>query len=348
MTTIEWTDETWNPTRGCTPVSPGCKNCYAKRFAERFRGVIGHPYEMGFDPRFVPDALEKPLHWKTPRRIFVNSMSDLFHPDFSQTQRAAVFGVMAACPQHTFQLLTKYISNMEWWFKWIAKQAHAQGPSEPVICGIHAANYGADVDYLGLPDIWPLPNLILLVSTEIQKMADIRIPRLLRIPAAARGISAEPLLGALDVQKYLERCHAARDGECSAKSCPQRRDREPETSGRHCPLDDWDAHEHELPPRIDWVIAGGESGPGARLSDLAWHRSLREQCHAAGVPFFEKQTGAIVRYDPRTDCSAWPKGRWHDDKDLVRPRDRSGGDPSEWPEDLRIREFPKLGANKCK
>jgi protein gp37 len=103
---IEWTDATWNPTRGCDKIAQGCKHCYAETFAERFRGVAGHPYEQGFDPRLAPDKLGEPLTWKRPRRIFVDSMSDLFHESFPFEYIAACFGVMAACPQHTFQVLT--------------------------------------------------------------------------------------------------------------------------------------------------------------------------------------------------------------------------------------------------
>jgi protein gp37 len=104
---IEWTEATWNPVRGCTKVSPGCKNCYAETFAERWRGIPGHPFEQGFDLRLVPEKLDQPLHWKRGRRIFVNSMADLFHEGVPFEYIAAVFGVMAACPQHTFQVLTK-------------------------------------------------------------------------------------------------------------------------------------------------------------------------------------------------------------------------------------------------
>lgn len=106
-TSIEWTDATWNPVRGCTKVSPGCKNCYALRFAERFRGVPGHPFEWGFDLRLVPEKLEEPLRWKAPRRIFVNSMSDLFHGRIPVDYIRRVFDVMGRAPQHQFQVLTK-------------------------------------------------------------------------------------------------------------------------------------------------------------------------------------------------------------------------------------------------
>src|SRR6266581_595191 len=106
-TKIEWTDTTWNPVRGCTKISPGCKNCYAEAFAERFRGVKGHPYEQGFDLRLVPDKLAEPLRWKTPKMIFVNSMSDLFHEDVPDDYVSSVARVMQTANWHTYQVLTK-------------------------------------------------------------------------------------------------------------------------------------------------------------------------------------------------------------------------------------------------
>jgi protein gp37 len=109
---IEWTDATWNPVRGCTKISPGCKHCYAKTFAERFRGVPGHPYEQGFDLRLVPEKLEEPLHWKRPRRVFVNSMSDLFHPEVPDNYIISVARIMMKADWHTFQVLTKRSERM--------------------------------------------------------------------------------------------------------------------------------------------------------------------------------------------------------------------------------------------
>jgi protein gp37 len=109
---IEWTDATWNPVRGCTKISPGCKHCYAETFAERFRGVKGHPYEQGFDLRLVPEKLPEPLRWRAPRRIFVNSMSDLFHENVSDDYIAAVADVMVRADWHTYQVLTKRSARM--------------------------------------------------------------------------------------------------------------------------------------------------------------------------------------------------------------------------------------------
>lgn len=258
---IEWTDATWNPVRGCTKISPGCKHCYAETFAERWRGIAGHPYERGFDPRFVPDQLGAPLRWRNPRRVFVNSMSDLFHDAFTNEQIAAVFGVMAACPRHTFQVLTKRAERMRRWFEWLS-HAHATHvePAQAVYCVDHAQRATPRMPSVnGFALRWPLPNVWLGVSAEDQRRADERIPHLLACPAAVRFVSVEPCLGPVDVSIYLAR------GVIEAK-----------------PGDpDYDA--------LNWVICGAESGNGARPMHEDWVRSLRDQCAAAGVKFFFKQ-----------------------------------------------------------
>lgn len=281
---IEWTDATWNPTRGCTKVSAGCKHCYAETFAERWRGIPGHAYEQGFDPRFVPDQLDKPLHWKKPRRIFVNSMSDLFHEAFTNEQIAAVFGVMAACPLHTFQVLTKRAERMAEWFTWLKHNVGEHDPGHATVCGIHAGNFGANVDYLGIRAPWPLPNVVLMVSAENQDQADKRIPWLLATPAAVRGVSVEPMLGPVTLRENALRGQFI--------ECPDET-QDPETDpclgcegyqgkgGDYCGA--------KRGPKIDWVIAGAESGRGARPMHEDWVRSLRDQCASADVKFFYKQ-----------------------------------------------------------
>jgi protein gp37 len=269
---IEWTDATWNAVRGCTKVAAGCKHCYAERFAERFRGVPGHPFEQGFDVRLVPEALDLPLGWRKPRRVFVNSMSDLFHEDVPDDFIAAVFGVMAAAPQHTFQILTKRAERLPRWFAWLeqmAERAKAVFNEDPLswrrahILRAGALRKGAPVHGVSAGDIeargWPLPNVWIGVSVEDQAAADERVPRLLETPAAVRWISAEPLLGPVDLSRWLwadlgERGRARLNG-------------------------------------LHWLVCGGESGPGARPIHPAWARALRDQCVAAGVPFFFKQWG---------------------------------------------------------
>lgn len=159
---IEWTDATWNPVTGCTKISPGCKNCYAATFAERFRGVPGHPYERGFDMRLWPDRVEQPLKWKTPRRIFVNSMSDLFHPDVPEDFIARCFGVMNRASHHQFQVLTKRPER--------------------------AAELA--------PRLTWTQNIWMGTSIESQPYAK-RADSLRKIPAHVRFLSCEPLLGPL-------------------------------------------------------------------------------------------------------------------------------------------------------
>jgi len=169
---IEWTDATWNPVRGCTKVSPGCKNCYAERFAERFRGVPGHPFEYGFDMRLVPEKLHEPLKWLRPKRIFVNSMSDLFHEDVPSSFIAEVGEVMAKATWHTFQVLTKRASRMrEMLFSELGSLASAK-------------------------HIW------WGVSVEDRRYGLPRIEELRRATAGVRFLSIEPLLedlGRLDL-----------------------------------------------------------------------------------------------------------------------------------------------------
>jgi len=183
-TAIEWTDSTWNPVTGCTQVSPGCDHCYALRFAERFRGVPGHPFEHGFDLRLRPERLTQPLRWRKPRRVFVNSMSDLFHADVPDEFIAQVFAVMAASPRHTFQVLTKRPQRMRRWLSHPAAQARVWEAARQLGLAVDGAS-------------WPLPNVWLGTSIENNNYAW-RADFLRRTPAAVRFISAEPLLGPLD------------------------------------------------------------------------------------------------------------------------------------------------------
>jgi protein gp37 len=319
---IQWTESTWNPTRGCTKIAQGCKNCYAATFAERFRGVPGHPYELGFDPRTAPDKLTEPLKWKKPRRIFVDSMSDVFHEAFSFEYIAAVFGIMAACPRHTFQILTKRPERAVEFFTWLTAEAEGgwafyADPRRPE----HAHENVVCMEYLGrsiVPDGrgglafmrdvspgWPLPNVWIGTSIANQPDADRNIRHLLRIPAAVRFVSAEPLLGPVDFDAV--------------------------DPGR------------SFYPTLDWVIVGGESGPGARPCNVEWIRSIVAQCRAADVPVFVKQLGAKPILP--MDGESWFDGRnFHDGAVMLRPRDKKGGDMAEWPTDLRIREYPAGGS----
>jgi protein gp37 len=209
---IEWTEATWNPITGCAKVSPGCAHCYAERFAERWRGIPGHPYEQGFDLRLWPDRLDIPLRWRRPRLIFVNSMSDLFHEDVPFTFIEQIFDVMRTADWHTFQVLTKRHERL-------SELAPALE--------------------------WP-PNVWIGVSIENKRWVR-RADHLRSVEqAAVRFISAEPLLG---------------------------------------PLVGLDL------AGVDWLIAGGESGPGHRPVRDEWLIDLRDRCVSAGVPFFFKQWG---------------------------------------------------------
>ncbi len=302
---IEWTDATWNPVRGCVKVSPGCAHCYAETFAERFRGVNGHPYEQGFDLRLVPEKLSEPLSWKKPRRVFVNSMSDLFQDGVPDKYIEQVFSVMALAEKHTFQVLTKRPDRMLAWFK--ARRFDVKGSA------ILQTELAGECLY-AFP--WPLPNVWLGVSVENQHFADERIPLLLHTPAAVRFISAEPLLGPIRLKQQNP------DGFWPP-AAPQ-----PDVAWlRH---KDWPDDFQYWSTGLQWVIVGGESGPGARPFNIAWGRSIVEQCRAAAVPVFVKQLGAKP-FEPYSDGTPFV------DLHLVS---KKGGDLTEWPEDLRVREFP--------
>ena len=215
---IEWTDSTWNPVRGCTKISPGCAHCYAHTFAERFKGVVGHPYEQGFKIKLVPEMLDRPLTWKKPQRIFVNSMSDLFHPSVPDHYVAQVADVMIEANWHTFQVLTKRADRLE-----------------------SALNTYLSKAASSLHIWWG-------VSVEDKKHGIPRIQHLRKSAAVVKFLSVEPLLEDL--------------GKLNLNG-------------------------------IDWVIAGGESGPGARNMEAAWVDSVRLQCEAKKVAFFFKQWGGV-------------------------------------------------------
>ena len=303
--TIEWTEATWNPTRGCKKISPGCKHCYAERFAERFRGVPGHAYERGFEPRFVLEQLGLPLTWRKPRTIFVDSMSDLFQDDISDEQIAAVFAVMSGCPQHTFQVLTKRADRMRRWFEWVAGAEESLPPnvhrlrprpadSPLAVVRTALARIAPDLvnkcpkdSIRGLFELrpWPLPNVWLGVSVEDDEYARRRVPHLLASTAAVHFVSYEPALGLVDYRDLHVEV-SRHDGT----SVPARLDALRGILTR----EGGNVVEHTR-SRLDWVIMGGESGPGARPMDPAWVRSTRDQCAAADVAFFFKQWGGILK-----------------------------------------------------
>lgn len=279
-TGIEWTDATWNPVTGCTKVSQGCKHCYAERVFPRvysgaqidtglernndYLGPVMRPRKFT-DVQCHQDRLDQPLRWRRARRIFVNSMSDLFHEDVPDQFITDVFGIMALAHWHTFQVLTKRPNRM---LEYLCKGDHgiiAQFSAIQRVGGISIKPVFAALDVKRRDEIdwaWPLRNVWLGVSVENQETADERIPLLLHTPAAVRFLSCEPLLGRVDLTKIDL-------GWCSTNTLIKAEDM----------------------TAIDWVIAGGESGPHARPMHPAWVRSLRDQCHSAGVPFLFKQWG---------------------------------------------------------
>ncbi len=252
---IEWTDATWNPITGCTKVSLGCDHCYAERIVERFKG------KGAFSTvQLNEERLTAPLKWSKPRRVFVNSTSDLFHDSVPDEYIGSVFDVMGRTPQHTYQILTKRHGRMRSLLNRWADDGWTWRRHDKMWCG---------------PIPGPLPNVWLGVSVENQQWADIRIPALLDTPAAVRWLSMEPLLGPVTLPFEAE----ANTCTCYGGTAPY--GHEP-----GCGLEPGPAWGN-----LHWVVVGGESGPGARPMAPGWARSLRDQCTGAGVPFFFKQWG---------------------------------------------------------
>lgn len=279
-TTIEWTDVVWNPTTGCDRVSPGCDHCYALTMAKRLKGMGSAKYQTDGDPKTSGpgfgiaehvSALNAPLHWREPRKIFVNSMSDLFHTGVSDGFIGSVFEVMAKTPQHTYQVLTKRHGRMRSLLNRWAREAYDKdwaGPGTAVF-------RRHDMAWVG-PITWPLPNVWLGVSVEDQQRAELRIPSLLQTPAAVRFLSCEPLLGEVDLSPWLY--HAPWNYTEFGTDCD-------------CGAAIVDSHDNCNGPKIGWVIAGGESGAQARPVDPEWVRTIRDYCDETNTPFLFKQWG---------------------------------------------------------
>jgi len=307
-TSIEWTDATWNPVRGCSRVSPGCERCYAERVAARFTDGAFHGFARMTKggPRWTgkvalyPEKLEEPLHWKQPRRVFVNSMSDLFHESLPDEAIDQVFAVMLSAPRHTFQVLTKRPERMRRYMD------ASYVPGGVLVAGGQRVLDSSEAD----PQTWPPRNVWLGVSAEDQRRADERIPLLLQTPAAVRFVSYEPALWWVDFSNWLPGRHRISPREIGP--CVD----------HHC---------------LDWVIVGGESGPESRPADVAWIRGAVQQCRASGVPVFVKQLGAKVSHTVAAGIGQMPVPT------RLRLQNRKGGNPAEWPEDLRVREFPRAG-----
>lgn len=296
-TQIEWTDATWNPITGCSVVSPGCTNCYAMKLAGT--RLKHHPTRKGLTTeskagpvwngqvRFNEGMLLDPLRWRRPRMIFVCAHGDLFAENVPDEWVDQVFAVMALAPHHTFQVLTKRPERMRSYLLGFdcdgARRFTISNAAERIASGFRpwkgdgATDWDAAVARAITGPNWPLPNVWLGVSVEDQKRADERIPVLLETPAAIRWVSAEPLLSDIDIRRHIEIGHL--DSELGLSN-----------------------------PGIDWVVAGGESGPGARPMHPDWARSLRDQCASADVAFLFKQWGEYL------PCP-WKVERLHDETD---------------------------------
>jgi protein gp37 len=317
-TKISWTNETWNPLVGCSLASPGCTNCYAMNEAWRksfnvktpqYRGVVkqvkGHSVWTG-EVHFVEHKLRDPLGWRRPRMVFVNSMSDLFHESVPDEWIDRIFAVMALAPQHTFQVLTKRAERMRQWFG---------NPDRADNVGLEMLAIAGKLPYGHRRVPWPLPNVWLGVSAEDQERWNERKAHLRNTPAVVRFASFEPLLGKIVDANFAD--------------------------------------------YIAWGIIGGESGGGARQTWAPDVRKLARQLRRDGVRTYVKQLGSFVtdRNDAGfegCDPTEWPdidpaniehdingfREEYQGAPCRIRLKDRKGSDPAEWPEDLRIREFP--------
>ncbi len=301
---IQWLEggATWNPIRGCSHAGVGCVNCYAEKQAARWAGP-GGPYEglvrdgkWTGDVRFILPHLDDPLRWQRPRRIFVNSMSDLFHAKVVDNQIDDIWARMLLAPQHTFLVLTKriarakaYLTNPDL-YRRILRSADRVRAERPHLADIPISD----------PGRFPASWIHLLASCSVQEEVDNAVPLLLQTPAAVRGLSLEPLC-------------------------------EPVMFPRDC---------------LDWVIVGGESGPGARPCRAEWIRGMVYQCRAMDVPLYVKQLGSLCLVDHKyLKPMPWPRGTLfsstepHTDirVELDHPK---GGNPAEWPAELNVREYP--------
>jgi len=338
---IEWTDATWSPTLGCTNVSPGCDHCYAMRTVHRMafnpnekvsaaaEGLTAYRPGVGVVwtnmVRTLPDRLDLPLRWRKPRRVFVDSQSDLFHDQVPDEFIARVFAVMALAGRHTFQLLTKRHGRMRSLLsqhdRWNILLTEALSS---VLDNADAVIPAVDVDRA---DMWlrareyrtdplpPLANVWLGCSVENQQWADVRIPALLETPAAVRFLSCEPLLGPVRLTAWLDPSLLCLSG-CADL---------PTGSRTNCSVACRQLG--GTMGTIDWVIAGGESGSGARLMHPEWLRSLRDQCVSAGVPFHFKQWGEWLPYEPDAQQPFWTAPNRNYVDGHVLPATLSDGEP---------------------
>lgn len=375
-TGIAWTDASWNPLVGCSRLSEGCRLCYAETMAgtrlkeiDAYKGLTrdttSGPRWTG-EVRFLVDRMRQPSRWKRPRRIFVNSMSDLFHESVPFEQIAAVLHMVAVNPRHTFQVLTKRPREAARFFADLERRAEASSAMFPndSLAWRRGNVLRACALKVGVPltqeehtacEVWPLPNLHLGVTVENQAAANKRIDILLTLPAGVRWLSMEPLLEAVDLSEWIGviehcgNCGAETPGPVEEDECPAcghkgmiatfggesearwyrgdvgrfRFDVEEEV-WRPYTQEEEDGEEGWNLQRLDWIVVGGESGGGARPFDLLWARDLVQQARQGGVAIFVKQLG-------RNPV---------EEEFKVSLRNPAGADVEEWPEDLRVQEFP--------
>ena len=324
-TSIEWcarpgtVPETWNPTTGCNKVSRGCKFCYAEIMHRRLQAMGQEKYKQPFLAGAVEhhsyDLLTMPLSWKKPRTVFVNSMSDLFHKNISFSFIDSVFAVMALATDHTFIICTKRADIMYEYYcagkdalieRWSNATYEIGGDDELDLKGLY---YDEDESYAAcwisnaIPQCWPLPNVWLLVSTEDQLRANERIPLLLQTPAAVHGISCEPLIGPVDLKKWLPLdLIPGHDFDINGEA--------------------WKGGKLDADLQLNWVICGGESGNKGEPMHPDWARSLRDQCNAAEIPFFFKQWGEYRPWNKNDDES---KRIWFFNEPHIRTGKKNSG-----------------------
>ena len=310
---IEWTDETVNPFRArtfgktghhCVKISPGCQFCYSSQMQARFGMPSFAEQTKALGEVFLDErVLQRVLHWKKGRRIFWCSMTDMFLDDYQDEWIDQCFATMALTPQHIHMVLTKRPERMQAYF---AKNRRSYIATAADDLGCTKAEWYLNIVPIHSSD-WPLPNVYLGVSVENQQYADERIPLLLQTPAAVRFVSYEPALGPITFERWLP-------------------------LGCDGPI--W-------PPYLKWLIFGGESGPNARPCNIQWAQDARDQCKTAGVPFFMKQFGRDP-YEAPADMTPGSTAFLRlTSATYVGLHDRKGGDPSEWPEEDRVREFPR-------
>lgn len=317
-TKIEWATKTWGPILGCDKVSAGCKNCYAIRTAHRLGGNPNAKIKAAYAGltkvtpggalnwtglvRCLPERLEDPLRWRKPERIFVNSQSDLFHEDVPFDFIDRVFAVMALCPRHTFQILTKRPARMREYLSDLLLEERVIEVAWQM--WIQSGKIGGWCVSRGA---WPLPNVWLGVSVEDQETANERVPLLLQVPAAVRFLSCEPLLGPIEL--WGLQCGELFDVEGAPYYNALRG------------FSFWgDGDNGHRGPQIHWLIVGGESGPLARPMHPDWARSLRDQCEQANrsnrhTAFFFKQHGEWIPESDLPEHEAWAMAyrneKWH-------------------------------------